>query len=269
VTDGGSVNTYGVYLNGLTTGATLQNNAIVYRNSGSMGSNTSYGLYAQSSSGLAVDHNRIDEPGMITAGSFTAAGFSGVTASWFKFNDVNSTGTGLTNAYLLNLAASSVTVRDNIFLSSFSVSGSSASFYADAASGLNSNFNDWFSSNAANTLIWGGVPYAFPWGSSTGFDQNSISANPLWANPTVGNEDFHPLSTVNHGRYDPASGLFDLPADGASSPTIDKADPVETSWTNEPTPNGSRCNLGSYGGTAQASESPASTTAQGTLFPFD
>src|SRR5207344_2998838 len=96
-----------------------------------------------------------DEPGMMTGGSFTGAFLSGVTNSWFKFNDMNSTGTGLTNAYLLQLAASSVTIRDNVFLSSFGVTGSSASFQADAASGLNSDYNDWFSSNAANTLTWG------------------------------------------------------------------------------------------------------------------
>src|SRR5262249_11936623 len=32
-------NTYGIYINGLTTGATIENNGIYYRNSGSMGTN--------------------------------------------------------------------------------------------------------------------------------------------------------------------------------------------------------------------------------------
>ncbi|MBI4370656.1 MAG: right-handed parallel beta-helix repeat-containing protein, partial [Elusimicrobia bacterium] len=246
-------NTYGIYLNGLTSGATIQNNAVVYRTSGSMGVNSTWALYAQSVSGLNVDHNRFSNPGTITGGVYNGVAFSGAANTAFKFNDVNSTGTGLTNAYLLQLSVSSVTIKNNVFLASMTVTGSSASLTADAASGFNgangSNYNDWYSSNTANTFIWGGQAYAFSNGW-TGQDANSIASNPLWFNPVGGVEDFHPKSV--QGRYNPATQAF-VP-DGATSATVDAGDPTEA-YALEPSPNGSRANMGSYGNTAQASES--------------
>src|SRR5208282_4753474 len=114
-------------------------------------------LYAQSSSGLQIDHNRIDEPGMIVAGSFVGAGFQNTINTAFKFNDVNATGTGFTNAYLLEAAdASNVEVRDNVFMSSFGVSGVTATMLIDAGSegGFSSNFNDYYSSSTLQ-FLWG------------------------------------------------------------------------------------------------------------------
>jgi len=43
--------------------------------------------------------------------------------------------------------------------------------------------------------------------------------------------------------------------DNVSSPAIDKADPA-ASAADEPTPNGTRANLGVFGQTAEASKSP-------------
>ena len=62
---------------------------------------TSFALYAAASTGLLIDHNRFDEPGMILGGSYGAVEFSATTNSSFKFNDVNSIGTALTSAYML------------------------------------------------------------------------------------------------------------------------------------------------------------------------
>ena len=42
-----STHTYGIYIKGLSRGATIQNNAIVYRTAGSMGANTTYGVYLE------------------------------------------------------------------------------------------------------------------------------------------------------------------------------------------------------------------------------
>src|SRR5208282_4871430 len=62
-------NTWGLYLNGLTTGATVENNTVAYRTPGSMGGFTSTALEADYSTGLQIDHNRLDQPGSLTGGS--------------------------------------------------------------------------------------------------------------------------------------------------------------------------------------------------------
>ncbi|MFA6004169.1 MAG: LamG-like jellyroll fold domain-containing protein, partial [Elusimicrobiota bacterium] len=242
--------TYGLYLSGLTSGATIYNNGIYYRLPGDISPRTAYGLYATGSSGINFHHNRINNPGMITGGSAVGAYFTGNSTSIdFDFNDVNSTGTGLTNAYLLQLAGSTVSAKNNIFLSSWTVSGTAAGLSLDAGSGIDSDYNDWFTSNTLNTAAWGARTYATigAW-QATGKDLNSIAANPLWYNVSANTEDFHPRST--QGRWH--DGAFDN--DGYSSLTIDAADTQEP-YANETAPNGSRANQGSYGNTDQASRS--------------
>ncbi|MBI4376735.1 MAG: right-handed parallel beta-helix repeat-containing protein, partial [Elusimicrobia bacterium] len=241
---------YGIRLNGLITGATIQNNAIVLRQPASAGANTLYGFYVQNSSGINIDHNRINNPGMIAGGKYTAAYFTGSSAINFKFNDVNSTASAtLEQAYLLQLIGSTVTIRNNIFVSSVAVSVSSASLLADVASGLDSDYNDWFSSNTYNTIQWGNQTAQFSSGW-LGKDANSVSANPLWFNASAGVEDFHPLSM--RGHYDRSDGTIDL--DGQTSETIDAADPGEPVG-DESAPNGGRANQGSHGQTVEASRS--------------
>jgi hypothetical protein len=85
--------------------------------------------------------------------------------------------------------------------------------------------------------------------SGLGWDR-SLYANPQFANPTGG--DYHLKSVM--GRYNPATGLF-VTNDVVHSPGIDFGNPASTAYTNEPTPNGSRLNVGLHGGTAQASKS--------------
>ncbi|MBI4374932.1 MAG: right-handed parallel beta-helix repeat-containing protein, partial [Elusimicrobia bacterium] len=241
---------YGLYLEGLQSGATIYNNAIVYRQAGGSAGRSYYGLYARSARGLKFSNNRINQPGMAGAGSFVGVHFDDVRASEFKFNDVNSTASAtLESAYLMRLVGSTVTIRNNIFFSSVAVSVSSASLLADAVSGFDSDYNDWFSSNALNTIQWGAQTAQFSSGW-LGKDANSVSANPLWFNASAGVEDFHPLSMV--GRYQPATGSFT--ADLRNSPSIDAADPGEPVGA-ESAPNGSRANQGSYGGTLEASRS--------------
>ncbi|MFI5363339.1 MAG: beta strand repeat-containing protein, partial [Elusimicrobiota bacterium] len=249
-------NTYALYFDGLASGATIENNTVAYRAPGSMGGFTSYALYAQSASGLFIDHNRIDEPGMISAGSFEALAFAATTNSTVTYNDVFSSGTGLTNFYLLQASGGStgLVVRNNIFASSvtvIAVTGSSQTVAVDAASatGFYANYNDYFSSNTLG-FEYGGSEYATlaAWQAGAVQDAGSISANPLWESTVAGAEDFHPLS--QSGRWTPAG----IVADGGTSATVDAGDPAD-GYGNEPAPNGGRVNQGSYGGTAQASES--------------
>ena len=183
--------------------------------------------------------------------------FAGATNTAFKFNDLNSTGTGFTSAYLLSMtnATGNILIEDNVFFSSFGVTaaGSSATLVGDGSvGGVTANYNDYYSSNSAlsfwtspTTMLQG----LAAWQAQTAGDGHSITANPLWFNTAAGVEDFHPMSKV--GRFLPAGG--GPVVDGAESPTIDAGDPAEGVGS-EPTPNGGRANQGSYGLTAEASE---------------
>lgn len=259
-------NTYGLFLDGLTTGATIQNNGIYYRTAGFNIGSTAYGLSVQTSAGVVIDHNRISNPGMVTGGGFTAAAFNGASAT-FKFNDVNAAGAGLTSAYLLTAAAlSRLTVKDNIFVSYVTVLASSATIAVDASSlaGLSSNYNDFFSSNSQATALLGGQSYVLPpaWNAATGQDLYSISADPLWVDTSAGVEDFHPQSQTGRcpiaGAYGVPCGAPYVTTDTQTSPTIDSGDPAEAlggALGTEPTPNGGTVNQGSTGQTADASMS--------------
>ncbi len=251
--------TYGLYADGLLGGATIQNNGIYYRASGSMGTHATFGLYAKTSAGLVFANNRISNPGMITAGSIAGAYLSDADNVDFRFNDLYSTGTALTDAVLLRLGedSSGLNLKNNIFFSSFAVTGSSATIMVDGASqaGFASDYNNFFSTNTRLSFVWGALAaQATGWMTLSGGDWNSISKNPRWFNPTVGVEDFHPLSQA--GRW---NGTI-FTNDGYTSATIDAADPLASVGA-EDAPNGSRANLGSFGGTAEASRSPAAPSA--------
>jgi beta propeller repeat protein len=76
----------------------------------------------------------------------------------------------------------------------------------------------------------------------------NINADPLFADVSIG--DYHLKSQV--GRWDTVNKIWVTDID--SSPCIDTGDPA-SNVGNEPVPNGSRINMGAYGGTEQASKS--------------
>jgi len=76
----------------------------------------------------------------------------------------------------------------------------------------------------------------------------NLSLDPMFADPNNG--DFHLKS--ERGRYWPTHDVWVL--DKFTSPCIDAGDP-NTDHSAEPKPNGSRINMGAYGGTAYASMS--------------
>lgn len=78
----------------------------------------------------------------------------------------------------------------------------------------------------------------------------NIAVDPLFADAENG--DYHLKSQA--GRWDPTTASWVL--DGVTSPCIDAGSP-STTFSNEPTPNGLRVNMGAYGGTSQASKSPS------------
>ncbi|HPO17461.1 MAG TPA: right-handed parallel beta-helix repeat-containing protein, partial [Candidatus Hydrogenedentes bacterium] len=85
-------------------------------------------------------------------------------------------------------------------------------------------------------------------------DDTNIQTDPLFADPENG--DFYVKSAA--GRWDPAANgaTGGWVVDSMTSPLIDTGDPG-IPVGNEPSPNGGRVNIGSHGGTAYASKTPA------------
>ena len=79
--------------------------------------------------------------------------------------------------------------------------------------------------------------------------EGNITDDPLFVDPD--NDDYHLRS--ERGRYWPEHDIWVL--DKVTSPCVDGGDP-DADILNEPMPNGSRINIGAYGGTAEASLSP-------------
>jgi parallel beta-helix repeat protein len=129
--------------------------------------------------------------------------------------------------------------------------------YVAGSSGLrSSDYNDIYATNGA--LLGHYVTDCTTlsaWQASTGVDQASISVDPLLANAATG--DAHLCSTG--GRYDTSLGLSPENSsawvvDTVKSPCIDAGNPT-SAYSNEPSPNGGRINMGAYGNTSQASRS--------------
>lgn len=85
--------------------------------------------------------------------------------------------------------------------------------------------------------------------NDAGAGEGNIDGNPLFVDPDSG--DYRLRS--NRGRYWPEHDIWVL--DVVASPCIDGGDP-NAGPLDEPIPNGSRINMGAYGGTVQASLSP-------------
>ena len=121
-----------------------------------------------------------------------------------------------------------------------------------------SNYNNIYAANDAYIVFYDNSPYnsLSEWQLFTGYDENSISTDPLFVDSWgldgilgTADDDFHLQST--NGSWH--SGLW--LQDSANSPCIDAGHPLDDTFE-EPIPNGQRINLGAYGGTNQASKTP-------------
>ena len=121
---------------------------------------------------------------------------------------------------------------------------------------LKADYNDLYVEGGAEVASVNGMQYPRTpqWTAAFKQDIHSLSADPLFADPANG--DFHPRSRA--GRYNPKTGEWvkDTAVAGVPdySPLIDMGS-TNRPWTDEPLPNGSRLNIGLYGGTWQASKS--------------
>ena len=157
-----------------------------------------------------------------------------------------------TQGYAFQMGGNHATIRHSIL----SVAPGWYIFDLGAQDELDSDYNAIWLEDGARVLRQARAETSFPlvyetvgaWAAASGKDLHSFSGNPQLADPAAG--DFHPLS--RSGRWNPA--ISNWVADEISSPLIDAGDPA-TSWTNEPLPNGTRPNIGLYGGTEWASKS--------------
>ena len=174
----------------------------------------------------------------------------GAFNNWTIYNNVffNSTA-GL---YILNASGNGNVLKNNIISQTdYQV------YWQNSYPGsvfFSHDYNNWFPS-------W---TYAGP---------NSISTDPLFVDAS--NSDFHLKS--QYGRWDDSGWVYD----GVTSPGVDAGDSA-SDYSNEPTPNGERINIGAYGNTPYASKSASSpdlpptasagpdhTTSPGTSITFD
>ncbi|HUS96305.1 MAG TPA: right-handed parallel beta-helix repeat-containing protein, partial [Hyphomicrobiaceae bacterium] len=93
--------------------------------------------------------------------------------------------------------------------------------------------------------------------SSLVWGSGNVDTDPLFADPAKG--DYH-LRSVG-GRWDPAAdgGAGAWVADAVHSPCIDAGDPA-SDFSGESAPNGSRVNMGAFGGSVEASKSSIGQT---------
>ncbi|HOH28707.1 MAG TPA: right-handed parallel beta-helix repeat-containing protein, partial [Candidatus Hydrogenedentes bacterium] len=119
----------------------------------------------------------------------------------------------------------------------------------EAASSTIYDYNTYYTSEGALTGFYGEAPRPTmgDWRWVTQQDSNSITADPLFADPE--NNDYRLRSTG--GRFDGVTWVFDT----VSSPAIDAGDPSDP-VNAETLPHGDVINQGAYGGTAEASRSP-------------
>ena len=137
---------------------------------------------------------------------------------------------------------SSVRVANNI-LSSSGTAQTCIQFDTIGTSWL-ADYNDYFTTNGAVLWNWKGPRYSLAaLQNYSGMERHSIDLDPLFV-------DFDGADDQLGGNFG-ADDNFHL---AASSPALDAGDP-DSNFAAEPAPNGSRINLGHFGGTLQADTS--------------
>ena len=167
------------------------------------------------------------------------------------------------NRFGVNLTDGKFLVRDSI-ISSF---GTNAVAYRLARlSVIESDYNAFLLQDGALAAYVPVLPYpdqyfnVARWARASTNDVHSFGGDPLMADPVNGL--FHLQS--QGGRYVPSTDSWI--ADPVTSPLIDSSS-LDAGWTNEPSPNGRRRNIGLHGNSGEASRTP--TNAAFTVITFN
>ena len=184
------------------------------------------------------------------------------------------------DAVRIDTSSAYIRLRNNIL---WALSGYDISVAGDSQTGFASDYNLLYATGTGQVGLWQGAarPSLSAWQNADFTDSNSISQNPLFvdldgADNLLGfssaandgrDDDFHEQSqfgsfhggslapVINLATGVPTSLVATQTADAGQSPAIDRGNPNDSPAL-EPTPNGNFVNLGTFGGTAQASLSP-------------
>ncbi len=199
-------------------------------------SNSNAGIYTDDSANVIYSNNLIHDNG-----------YFGIYLI-FSGNNIITNNTIAKNNTQISMggSASRVIIKNNIIW----VDGNGHyGIYRSYGTIEHSDYNLIYATNGANTGYYSGPLATFSeWQSTTGEGLNSFSLQPVFVDPD--NENFHLSSTG--GSYH--NGVWNT--DLQSSPGIDTGDPLDD-YSSEPQDNGSRVNLGAYGGTETASKNPS------------
>jgi len=233
---------YGVLLNIGADDCVISNNIL--------SGNGYHGVYAYRSYRAVIDHNVIEHVGSAAAIFVRAYSYYGYyrLACTISNNIVISS-----DAHGIQVNTSGDPLLKNNIIHT-SGAGVFCIYAYDIRAITTSNFNDLIvQDGAAVGRVYNYIaPTLADWQSATGWDIDSLSLDPLFADPDNG--DYHLMSI--EGRWDPAAagGAGGFVADSITSPCIDAGDTSDAVST-ETDPNGGRINMGAYGGTAEASRS--------------
>ena len=219
--------------NGYGGGVIIENGSTAFRNCWFYQNFANYGgaIYSNNAT-LSFDHC------LIVTNSSSTTGIGGIL--YCTQSDINFTNCTLAknNAFgkcggIYAVNNSSISVINSIFWQNEDVL-SKYGFKLESYSTVSASYSD--------------IPSTYYSDDGTGVLSrfNCIDEDPLFANTTANN--FHVISMVgywNNGQWQTG---------GSMSPCIDMANP-DSNFTNEPSPNGNRLNLGYYGNTAHASKS--------------
>jgi len=170
------------------------------------------------------------------------------------------------NGLYLDLGGSfqTATVRNNII---WARGDGQYAFWVDnpplGPSILTSDYNDLYATDGATPGYWLGPRTTLHrWQSVTLRDLHSLSLDPLFVS-TTNSPNFHLRSTYGSYKGPPfnASGCGTFTSDANFSFCIDGGDPASP-FANECPTNGCRVDLGAFGNTADASQSPTSWVVQ-------
>lgn len=210
--------------------------------------NTGSGIAVRESAGISLSH-------CVVVGALT----NGLDLDKAR-NLTFSHGVVLSNQLYGFSAISDLTVTHSIL----GANGSGRFVYGGTSNNtFAANYNAYLLENGGRLakVQFGVPPEPFPreynnmskWVGDLGRDVNSLAVDPLLADISRGN--YFPQS--QGGRWEPTTNVWVL--DAQTSPLIDTGDPF-ASFTNEPSPNGSRLNIGIYGGTSLASKTPTNAS---------